>query len=202
MGSEMCIRDSYKGEIVVDGSSFTVSSAGECCAACLANERCNTWNWCPSPSGCFEPYKPFECYLKYQEDPGQLLTWSRGPFTPWLSGVILPQYPTPQPPLKPLESSLGNAVPAPVSGDGQCLAEANANYKGEILVDGASNIVASAEECCAQCLADARCNVWVFCAAAEGCYDPYKANECYLKYQVMSSPEAVSYTHLRAHETS
>ena len=179
----------YKGEIVVDGSSFTVSSAGECCAACLANERCNTWNWCPSPSGCFEPYKPFECYLKYQEDPGQLLTWSRGPFTPWLSGVILPQYPTPQPPLKPLESSLGNAVPAPVSGDGQCLAEANANYKGEILVDGASNIVASAEECCAQCLADARCNVWVFCAAAEGCYDPYKANECYLKYQVMSSPE-------------
>ena len=79
--------------------------------------------------------------------------------------------------------------PVAVPDNGQCLKEANANYKGEILVDGATNLVDSEEECCAQCLLDARCNVWVYCAAAEGCYDPYKANECYLKYQAMSSPE-------------
>ena len=85
------------------------------------------------------------------------------------------------------------ASPSPSPSADECVVEANANYKGSIVVDGASNVVASAEECCDQCLADPECNTWVFCASADGCYEPYQANECYLKTQAdPSMPEAWS----------
>ena len=92
----------------------------------------------------------------------------------------------------PAQPTPASPSPSP-SAAAECVVEANANYKGSIVVDGASNVVASAEECCDQCLANPECNTWVFCASADGCYEPYQANECYLKKQAdPSMPEAWS----------
>ena len=59
-----------------------------------------------------------------------------------------------------------------------CAARAGLNLKGELLNDGGSHIKAKAEDCCADCRDDPRCNVWVFC---EGDCVDYAYHSCWLK---------------------
>ena len=109
----------YKGDIVVDGANFVVGSQEQCCAACLANPECNTWVFCASPDGCYEPYKANECYLKKQADPGAPEVWSRGEFTPWTSGVVLPGQ---EMPAVPAGAAPVEVVPNAPSGAGEPIA--------------------------------------------------------------------------------
>ena len=59
-----------------------------------------------------------------------------------------------------------------------CSGRAGLNLKGELLNDGGSHIKAKAEDCCADCREDPRCNVWVYC---EGDCVDYAYHSCWLK---------------------
>ena len=41
-------------------------SEDECCAACIANDKCNVWVFCGDPAGC-SGHKQGECWLKRSE---------------------------------------------------------------------------------------------------------------------------------------
>ena len=59
-----------------------------------------------------------------------------------------------------------------------CAGRPGLNLKGELLNDGGSLIKAKAEDCCADCRDDPRCNVWVYC---EGDCVNYAYHSCWLK---------------------
>lgn len=70
---------------------------GDCCAACEALSGCNVWVWCASYGGCKYGdngvFPMYGCDLKHQDnytDMSQLpLAYSRGPPTPFTSGMLL-----------------------------------------------------------------------------------------------------------------
>ena len=59
--------------------------------------------------------------------------------------------------------------------------EANANYAGEVLVDGRQNLQPSVEACGEACLAEPACTTFVYCAKAEGCFQDFVYQSCFLK---------------------
>ena len=67
------------------GSTFRKESAAECCAACVAHRRCNSWVYCPAPV-CFSPdvwnHTKGECWLKEQREPTVPAVNMRGQYTP------------------------------------------------------------------------------------------------------------------------
>eukprot|EP00899_Mesostigma_viride_P006836 jgi/Mesvir1/16153/Mv08424-RA.1 len=82
--------------------------------------------------------------------------------------------------------------------DSSCHTEENAEYWGEFVVEwGSGNIKQTASECCEACrqtntadrVPHKRCNVWVWCAGAEGC-GSNKFGECWLKHANVLEPMA------------
>lgn len=72
-------------------------------------------------------------------------------------------------------------------GTEQCHTEEHAEYDGETVVQwGDKNYKESAAACCAACQAATqgakRCNVWVYCSAADGCGTGRAHRECWLKH--------------------
>ncbi|EFJ13039.1 hypothetical protein SELMODRAFT_234911 [Selaginella moellendorffii] len=75
----------------------------------------------------------------------------------------------------------------------ECHAEAHTDYDGVAVRWGLTHHTESAADCCQACFNQAKaakpgemkCNVWVFCAAENGCYSPdiyeHKHQECWLK---------------------
>eukprot|EP00798_Chlamydomonas_sp_ICE-L_P011655 gene11655-34364_t len=68
----------------------------------------------------------------------------------------------------------------PSPAEEKCFTYPNLEISGDPLIDGAKNKVATAGECCDQCLATARCNVWVWCGVEALCPEDY-FQECWLK---------------------
>lgn len=78
-----------------------------------------------------------------------------------------------------------------------CNGEENAEYWGDVVAWGTSNLQPDAGACCAACRAHAPatggkpCNTWVYCPNPAGCASsPHKA--CWLKWQAKPSAPAVS----------
>ncbi|XP_024545627.1 uncharacterized protein LOC9645134 isoform X2 [Selaginella moellendorffii] len=75
----------------------------------------------------------------------------------------------------------------------ECHAEAHTDYDGVAVRWGLTHHTESAADCCQACFNQAKaakpgerkCNIWVFCAAENGCYSPdiyeHKHQECWLK---------------------
>ena len=94
---------------------------------------------------------------------------------------------TPPPTEVPVPGGAGEGRPSSevafvVSGEDRdvasCAGRPGLNLKGELLNDGGSLIKAKAEDCCADCRDDPRCNVWVYC---EGDCVNYAYHSCWLK---------------------
>lgn len=75
----------------------------------------------------------------------------------------------------------------------ECHAEAHTEYAGSAVRWGLTFHVANAADCCQACLDQAKnsqpnekkCNVWVYCPDAGGCFSPdkykHREQECWLK---------------------
>ena len=89
------------------GATFRKKTAAECCDACKAHPKCNSWVFCPEPL-CFSPdvwnHTEGECWLKVQRNPSKPSVNMRGAYTEryrrrrghhrapskvqWVSGVV------------------------------------------------------------------------------------------------------------------
>jgi hypothetical protein len=85
----------YKGDPLIDGTDLLVDSAEACCAKCAEDDRCNSFVYCGSESGCggeYYDYKHRECWLKFlAEDMWTQFpvpAWNRGEGVPWTSGIV------------------------------------------------------------------------------------------------------------------
>lgn len=77
----------YWGDVVMWGHDHKIPTAEGCCSACqqyeptidvLKGAQCNIWVWHP---------ELHECWLKYIPDVSQPAVQSKGPQTPWTSGM-------------------------------------------------------------------------------------------------------------------
>ena len=85
----------YKGDPLIDGTNLLVDSPEACCAKCAEDDRCNSFVYCGSESGCggeYYDYKHRECWLKFlAEDMWTQFpvpAWNRGDGVPWTSGIV------------------------------------------------------------------------------------------------------------------
>ena len=85
----------YKGDPLIDGTNLLVDSSEACCAKCAEDDRCNSFVYCGSESGCggeYYDYKHRECWLKFlAEDMWTQFpvpAWNRGEGVPWTSGIV------------------------------------------------------------------------------------------------------------------
>ena len=85
----------YKGDPLIDGTNLLVDSPEACCAKCAQDDRCNSFVYCGSESGCggeYYDYKHRECWLKFlAEDMWTQFpvpAWNRGEGVPWTSGIV------------------------------------------------------------------------------------------------------------------
>ena len=133
----------YKGNVIVDGRTNLLASADQCCAACSGNGACNTWSYCPSPSGCGNGFAFQQCWLKAVDDIELREAWARGDDVPWISGVVQK------------------------SSEGVTCNSGESFINAPVLVPGEANVVGSWEECCSSCRANTACNVWNFCSVSD-----------------------------------
>lgn len=68
------------------GSDFLVDSTQECCDACKANLKCNSWVYCGDVAKCGIYYR--QCWLKRQKDPLDPEIHDSGSSNPWTSGLV------------------------------------------------------------------------------------------------------------------
>ncbi|KAL3909586.1 MAG: hypothetical protein SGPRY_009369 [Prymnesium sp.] len=99
-------------------------------------------------------------------------------------------------PARALSPSVSGASPQPTHAD-KCYASPHAEFDGPVVLWGSSNLVGSAEECCAACRehrygkgAAQPCMYWVYCGAEEGC-GSQKKGECWGKAR-RDSPQLTS----------
>ena len=167
----------YNGEDITEGV-FLASSADACCVACQENPNCNVWTYCTDEAeGCglneyVSSYS--QCTLKVldqaiisasadTEIPG-----SRGEDITYTSGILLDKI------VEPIARDTSDIKFPP------CNAEKNANYIGDVIANVTIDLAMNAGACCAACLANADCEIWVFCDSEGGC-DEYSYRTCTLK---------------------
>ena len=191
----------YAGRVLVDGRQNLKSSVEECGESCLANPQCTTFAYCPKPEGCYEDFVFQSCFLKVHDNPQAREAYSRDEWTPWTGGIVergdgtaggvspYASAPAPAPSSPTLSSQLAEAGIA----SGGFSLEANANYAGEVLVDGRQNLKSSVEECGEACLANPSCTTFSYCAKPEGCFQDFVWQSCFLKkHDEPSAREAYS----------
>ena len=167
----------YNGEDITEGV-FLASSADACCVACQENPNCNVWTYCTDEAGgCglneyVSSYS--QCTLKVldqaiisasvdTEIPG-----SRGEDVPYTSGILVDKI------VEPIARDTSDVKFPP------CNAEINTNYIGDVIANVTVDLAVNAGACCAACLANADCELWVFCDSEGGC-DEYPYRTCTLK---------------------
>ncbi|CAK9196112.1 unnamed protein product [Sphagnum jensenii] len=74
------------GEAVNWGPHLILNSSYQCCTACKANSKCNSWVFCGDRDKCAAKYG--ECWLKVQEDLLAPQVQDTGPHVAWTSGLI------------------------------------------------------------------------------------------------------------------
>ncbi|KAL6775906.1 HPAT1 [Auxenochlorella protothecoides x Auxenochlorella symbiontica] len=82
------------GDVLVEGSSNVLESAGKCCAACAAYKPtaeqdmlgCNVWVYCEDAGLCGKDHKA--CWLKHLAHPTAVEPSKKGPNVGWTSGFI------------------------------------------------------------------------------------------------------------------
>ena len=167
----------YNGDDITEGI-FLASSADACCVACQENPNCNVWTYCTDEAGgCglneyVSAYS--QCTLKVldqaiisssadSEIPG-----SRGQDVTYTSGILLDKI------VQPIARDTSDVNFPP------CNAEKNANYIGDAIANVTVELAVNAGACCAACLANVECEIWVFCDSEGGC-DEFSYRTCTLK---------------------
>ena len=177
--------------MLVDGRQNLKSSVEECGESCLANPQCTTFSYCPKPEGCYEDFVFQSCFLKVHDNPQAREAYSRDEWTPWTGGIVERGGGTAGgvSPYASAPSSSSSPAPKPSTGSasGGFSLETNANYAGEVLVDGRQNLKSSVEACGESCLANPQCTTFAYCGKPEGCYEDFVFQSCFLKRH--SSPE-------------
>ena len=93
---------------------------------------------------------------------------SRGEDVPYTSGILVDKI------VEPIARDTSDVKFPP------CNAEINTNYIGDVIANVTVDLAVNAGACCAACLANADCELWVFCDSEGGC-DEYPYRTCTLK---------------------